>query len=146
MCLLTAPTGARCARARVKAVSSKRLVRLLRPQKAAVYEPGGGFDLFQPQISLQAFKWGLRPIRGLLTCPNGSKAQICILYMGDTYGLAPSTAGVVDEASGGQISHSTSRFRQQEGYWTALHVATAPTRQPRFHRLDVFGDRRTSTS
>ena len=27
-----------------------------------------------------------------------------------------------------------------------LHVTTAPTRQPRFHRLDVYGDRRTTTS
>ena len=25
-------------------------------------------------------------------------------------------------------------------------VTTAPTRQPRFHRLDVYGDRRTTTS
>ena len=27
-----------------------------------------------------------------------------------------------------------------------LHVTTAPTLQPRFHRLDVYGDRRTTTS
>ena len=27
-----------------------------------------------------------------------------------------------------------------------VHVTTAPTRQPRFHRLDVYGDRRTTTS
>ena len=27
-----------------------------------------------------------------------------------------------------------------------LHVTTAPTRRPRFHRLDVYGDRHTTTS
>ena len=61
------------------------------------------------------------------------------------YGLAPSTAGLVDEASGGQSSHSTSRFRHGSATGP-LHVTTAPTRQPRFHRLDVYGDRRTTTS
>ena len=61
------------------------------------------------------------------------------------YGLAPSTAGVVDEASSGRISHSTSRFRHGSATGP-LHVTTAPTRQPRFHRLDVYGDRRTTTS
>ena len=54
------------------------------------------------------------------------------------YGLAPSTAGVVDEASSSRISHSTSRFRHRSATGP-LHVTTAPTRQPRFHRLDVYG-------
>ena len=54
-------------------------------------------------------------------------------------------AGLVDEASGGQSTHSTSRFRHGSATGP-LHVTTAPTRQPRFHRLDVYGDRRTTTS
>ena len=52
------------------------------------------------------------------------------------YGSAPSTAGLVNEASGGQSTHSTSRFRHRSATGP-LHVTTAPTRQPRFHRLET---------
>ena len=34
------------------------------------------------------------------------------------YGSDASIAGVVDEASGGQSTHSTSRYSTQEFYWT----------------------------
>ena len=37
-------------------------------------------------------------------------------------------------------------FDTRECYTGPLHVTTAPTRQPRFHRLDVYGDRCTTTS
>ena len=44
------------------------------------------------------------------------------------------------------VARSVTRRRDFDTGVLLDHVTTAPTRQPHFHRLDVYGDRRTTTS